>query len=126
MKNECRTAVEGVLGRKLTDKEADLLEQAFIKASKELPQEDIKAWKSMSDEERAEAIADRAVKNYTDQHMKEVTNLVNDLEIREALELELTSHSKLNPLEALNRKLVMHTDQSGIQSVEHNIQAIET
>jgi len=85
MKNECRTAVEGVLGRKLTDKEADLLEQAFIKASKELPAEDIKAWKSMSDEERAEAIADRAVKNYTDQHMKEVTNLINDLEIREAL-----------------------------------------
>jgi hypothetical protein len=125
MKNECRTAVEGVLGRKLTDKEADLLEQAFIKASRELPQEDIKAWKSMSDEERAEAIADRAVKNYTDQHIKEVTNLINDLEIREALELELTSHSKLNPLEALNRKLVMFTDQSGIQSVEHNIQAIE-
>lgn len=126
MKNECRTAVEGVLGRKLTDKEADLLEQAFIKASRELPQEDIKAWKSMSDEERAEAIADRAIKNYTDQHIKEVTNLINDLEIREALELELTSHSKLNPLEALNRKLVMHSDQSGIQSVEHNIQAIET
>ncbi len=125
MKNECRTAVEGVLGRKLTDKEADLLEQAFIKASRELPAEDIKAWKSMSDEERAEAIADRAVKNYTDQHIKEVTNLINDLEIREALELELTSHSKLNPLESLNRKLVMHTDQSGIQSVEHNIQAIE-
>lgn len=125
MKNECRTAVEGVLGRKLTDKEADLLEQQFIKASRELPQEDIKAWKSMSDEERAEAIADRAIKNYTDQHIKEVTNLINDLEIREALEHELTSHSKLNPLEALNRKLVMHTDQSGIQSVEHNIQAIE-
>ena len=125
MKNECKSAVEGVLGRKLTDKEADLLEQAFIKASRELPQEDIKAWKSMSDEERAEAIADRAIKNYTDQHIKEVTNLINDLEIREALELELTSHSKLNPLEALNRKLVMHTDQSGIQSVEHNIQAIE-
>ncbi|POU21732.1 hypothetical protein C3420_11425 [Acinetobacter sp. ACNIH3] len=125
MKNECRTAVEGVLGRKLTDKEADLLEQQFIKASRELPQEDIKAWKSMSDEERAEAIADRAIKNYTDQHIKEVTNLINDLEIREALEHELTSHSKLNPLEALNRKLVMFTDQSGIQSVEHNIQAVE-
>jgi len=125
MKNECRTAVEGALGRKLTDKEADLLEQQFTKASRELPQEDIKAWKSMSDEERAEAIADRAIKNYTDQHIKEVTNLVNDLEVREALERELTSHSKLNPLEALNRKLVMHTDQSGIQSVEHNIQAIE-
>lgn len=72
-----------------------------------------------------EAIADRAVKNYTDQHIKEVTNLINDLEIREALEHELTAHAKLNPLEALNRKLVMHTDQSGIQSVEHNIQAIE-
>jgi len=126
MKNECRTAVEGVLGRKLSDKEADLLEQQFIKASKELPAEDIKAWKSMSDEERAEAIADRAIKNYTDQHIKEVTNLINDLEIREALEHELTSHSKLNPLEAMNRKLVMHTDQSGIQSVEHHIQAIET
>ncbi|WP_151800305.1 hypothetical protein [Acinetobacter nosocomialis] len=125
MKNECKSAVEAELGRKLSDKEADLLEQAFIKASRELPAEDIKAWKSMSDEERAEAIADRAIKNYTDQHIKEVTNLVNDLEIREALELELTSHSKLNPLEALNRKLVMHTDQSGIQSVEHNIQAIE-
>ena len=125
MKNECRTAVEGVLGRKLTDKEADLLEQQFIKASRELPQEDIKTWKSMSDEERAEAIADRAIKNYTDQHIKEVTNLVNDLEIREQLVHELTSHSKLNPLEALNRKLVMHTDQSGIQSVEHNIQAVE-
>ena len=111
MKNECRTAVEGVLGRKLTDKEADLLEQAFIKASRELPQEDIKAWKSMSDEERAEAIADRAIKNYTDQHIKEVTNLINDLEIREALELELTSHSKLNPLEALNRKLVMQKNK---------------
>ncbi|SSP30256.1 phage-like protein [Acinetobacter pittii] len=125
MKNECRTAVEGVLGRKLSDKEADLLEQQFIKASRELPAEDIKAWKSMSDEERAEAIADRAIKNYTDQHIKEVTNLVNDLEIREQLVHELTSHSKLNPLEAMNRKLVMHTDQSGIQSVEHNIQAIE-
>jgi hypothetical protein len=42
MKNECRTAVEGVLGRKLTDKEADLLEQQFIKASKELPQKILK------------------------------------------------------------------------------------
>lgn len=125
MKNECKSAVEVVLGRKLTDKEADLLEQQFIKASRELPQEDIKAWKSMSDEERAEAIADRAIKNYTDQHIKEVSNLVNDLEIREALVQELTSHSKLNPLEAMNRKLVMHTDQSGIQSVEHNIQAVE-
>ena len=79
----------------------------------------------MSDEERAEAIADRAIKNYTDQHIKEVTNLVNDLEIREQWVHELTSQSKLNPLEAMNRKLVMHTDQSGIQSVEHNIQAIE-
>ena len=56
MKSECRTAVEGVLGRKLSDKEADLLEQQFIKASRELPAEDIKAWKSTSDEERAEAI----------------------------------------------------------------------
>ena len=125
MKEQCKSAVEGVLGRKLSDKEADLLEQQFIKASRELPAEDIKAWKSMSDEERAEAIADRAIKNYTDQHIKEVTNLVNDLEIREQLAHELTSHSKLNPLESLNRKLVMHTDQSGIQSVEHNIQAIE-
>lgn len=125
MKNECKSAVEAELGRKLSDKEADLLEQQFIKASRELPAEDIQAWKSMSDEERAEAIADRAIKNYTDQHIKEVTNLVNDLEIREQLVHELTSHSKLNPLEALNRKLVMFTDQSGIQSVEHNIQAIE-
>ncbi|SSS46063.1 phage-like protein [Acinetobacter baumannii] len=125
MKNECKSAVEAELGRKLSDKEADLLEQQFIKASRELPAEDIKAWKSMSDEERAEAIADRAIKNYTDQHIKEVTNLVNDLEIREQLVHELTSHSKLNPLEAMNRKLVMHTDQSGIQSVEHNIQAVE-
>ena len=41
MKSECRTAVEGVLGRKLTDKETDLLEQQFIKASREIPQEDI-------------------------------------------------------------------------------------
>lgn len=125
MKNECKSAVEAELGRKLSDKEADLLEQQFIKASRELPAEDIKAWKSMSDEERAEAIADRAIKNYTDQHIKEVTNLVNDLEIREQLVHELTSHSKLNPLESLNRKIVMHTDQSGIQSVEHNIQAVE-
>ena len=125
MKNECKSAVEAELGRKLSDKEADLLEQQFIKASRELPAEDIKAWKSMSDEERAEAIADRAIKNYTDQHIKEVTNLVNDLEIREQWVHELTSQSKLNPLEAMNRKLVMHTDQSGIQSVEHNIQAIE-
>ena len=125
MKNECKSAVEAELGRKLSDKEADLLEQQFIKASRELPQEDIKAWKSMTDEERAEAIADRAIKNYTDQHIKEVTNLVNDLEIREQLVHELTSHSKLNPLESLNRKIVMHTDQSGIQSVEHNIQAVE-
>ena len=125
MKNECKSAVEDVLGRKLTDKEVDLLEKEFKKASNELPFEDIKAWKSMSGEERAEAIAERAVKNYTDQHVKEITNLVNDLEIREQLLHELTSHSKLNPLESLNRKLVMHTDQSGIQSVEHNIQAIE-
>lgn len=125
MKDQCKTAVEGVLNRKLTDQEADLLEQAFIKASKELPAEDIKAWKSMSDEERADAIADRAIENYTNQHLKEVTNLVNDLAIREDLINELVSHPKLNPLEALNRKLVMHTDQSGIQSVEHNIQAIE-
>lgn len=125
MKDQCKTAVEGVLNRKLTDQEADLLEQAFIKASKELPAEDIKAWKSMSDEERADAIADRAIENYTNQHLKEVTNLVNDLTIREDLINELVSHPKLNPLEALNRKLVMRTDQSGIQSVEHNIQAIE-
>ncbi|MGR3979028.1 hypothetical protein FW754_15455 [Acinetobacter sp. 1207_04] len=125
MKDQCRSAVETVLGRKVTDIEADLLEQQFIKASKELPAEDIKKWKSMSDEERAEAIADRAIENYTNQHIKEVTNLVNDLQIRENLMAELTSHSKLNPLEALNRKLVMFTDQSGIQSVEHNIQAIE-
>lgn len=125
MKNECKSAVEDVLGRKLTDKEVDLLEKEFKKASNELPFEDIKAWKSMSSEERAEAIADRAIKNYTDQHIKEITNLVNDLEIREQLLHELTSHSNLNPLEALNRKLVMFTDQSGIQSVEHNIQAVE-
>src|SRR5690606_40042622 len=115
MKEQCKSAVEGVLGRKLSDKEADLLEQQFIKASRELPAEDIKAWKSMSDEERAEAVADRAIQNYTNQHIKEVTNLVNDLEIRENLVKELTSHPKLNPLESLNRKLVMHTDQSGIQ-----------
>lgn len=125
MKDQCKTAVEGALGRKLSDKEAELLEQQFIKASRELPAEDIKAWKSMSDSDRAEAIADRAIQNYTDQHIKEVTNLVNDLEIRENLVKELTSHPKLNPLEAMNRKLVMHTDQSGIQSVEHNIQAVE-
>lgn len=125
MKDQCKTAVEGVLGRKLTDKEADLLEQQFTKASRELPTEDIKAWKSMSDEERAEAIAERAIKNYSDQHIKEVTNLVNDIEIRENLVKEVMNHPKLNPLEALNRRLVMHSDQSGIQSIEHEILNIE-
>ena len=125
MKNDCRDAVEATLGRKLTDKEVDMLENEFIKASKQLPQEDIKAWKAMSDAERAEAIADRAIQNYTQQHMKDITHLVNDLEIRENLINELTNHPTLNPLEAMNRKLVMHTDQSGIQSVEHNVQAIE-
>lgn len=125
MNNECKQAVEDVLGRKLTDKEEQILENEFIKASNELPAEDIKAWKSMSDEERAEAIADRAIDNYTNQHIKEVTNLVNDLEIRENLIQELTTNTQVNPLEALNRSLVMHTDQTGIQSVEHNIQSIE-
>jgi len=125
MKDQCKTAVEGVLGRKLTEKEADLLEQQFIKASHELPAEDIKAWKSMSDAERAEAIAERAIKNYSDQHIKEVTNLVNDIEIRENLIKEVMNHPKLNPLELLNRRLVMHTDQSGIQSIEHDITHIE-
>lgn len=112
MKDQCRSAVEAELGRKLTDKEADLLEQAFTKAKREVPGEDIKAWKSMSDEERAEAIADRAIQDYTEQHVFNVTTLVNDLEIRTNLAKELTSHPTLNPLEALHRKLVMHTEQS--------------
>lgn len=76
-------------------------------------------------EERAEAIADRAIDNYTKQHIKTVNTLISDFEIRENLINELTNHPKLNPLESLNRKLVMHTDQSGIQSVENDIQFIE-
>lgn len=102
-----------------------MLEHEFKKASRELPSEDIKKWKSMSDEERAEAIADRAIENYTNQHLKDVSNLINDLEIREQLTKEMTSHPTLNPLEALNRKLAMHTDQSGISTVEHHVQNIE-
>ena len=31
MKDQCKTAVEGVLDRKLTDQEADLLEQHLLK-----------------------------------------------------------------------------------------------
>lgn len=125
MNNDCRKAVEAVLGRKLTDKEAEMLENEFKKASKQLPAEDIKKWKSMSDEERAEAIADRAIDNYTNQHIQNVNTLVSDFEIRENLIKEVTNHPTLNPLEALNRKLVMHTDQSGIQSMENDILAIE-
>ncbi|ELW77054.1 MULTISPECIES: hypothetical protein [Acinetobacter] len=125
MKEQCKKAVEDVLGRKLSQKEAEMLEHEFKKASRELPAEDIKKWKSMSDEERAEAIADRAIENYTNQHLKDVSNLINDLEIREQLTKELLSHPTLNPLESLNRKLVMHTDQSGISTVEHHIQNIE-
>ncbi len=102
-----------------------MLEKEFKKASRELPQEDIKKWKFMSDDERAEAIADRAIENYTNQHLKDVSNLINDLEIREQLTKEMLSHPTLNPLESLNRKLVMHTDQSGISTVEHHIQNIE-
>lgn len=126
MKDQCKLAVEQVLGRRLTNNEADLLEKAFTKAAKELPREDIKAWRSMSGEERAEAIANRAIHDYTQNHIKEVTNLVNDVEIRQKLVEELINHPKLTPLEALQRKLVMHTDQSGIQSVEHVIQAVES
>ena len=68
MKEQCKTAVEEALGRKLTDQEAELLEQQFIKASRELPQEDIKAWKSMSDEERTEAIAPTLQTNHSMPH----------------------------------------------------------
>ncbi|ETQ71856.1 hypothetical protein P667_3168, partial [Acinetobacter baumannii UH5107] len=76
--------------------------------------------------ERAEAIAQKTASDLSIQIAKNNQNIARDAILKAQLEQEIYNHSTLNPIQVLMRKIAYFSDQSGIQSVEKQAQALHS
>ncbi len=75
-------------------------------------------WIFKSPAERAEAIAQKTATDLAVQIAKNNQNIARDAVIKAQVQNEIYNHPKLNPVQALMRKIAYFSDQSGIQSIE--------
>lgn len=83
-------------------------------------------WLLKSPAERAEAITQKTASDLSIQIAKNNQNIARDAILKAQLEQEIYNHSTLNPIQVLMRKIAYFSDQSGIQSVEKQAQALHS
>lgn len=126
MRAECREQVAQALGKKkLSAADSNRVSKLYIRAQNILARTD-PDWVLKSPAERAEAIAQKTAADLSNQIAKNNLNIARDAVLKAQLEEEIYNHPKLNPIQALMRKIAYFSDQSGIQSVEKQAQALHS
>ena len=126
MRAECREQVAKALGkRKLSAADSNRISSLYIRAQNTLARTD-PDWMFKSPAERAEAIAQKTATDLAVQIAKNNQNIARDAIIKAQLQNEIYNHPKLNPVQALMRKIAYFSDQSGIQSIEKQSQALHS
>ncbi|MDN8248061.1 hypothetical protein QZK48_16145 [Acinetobacter baumannii] len=126
MRAECRDQVAQALGKKkLSAADSNRISHLYIRAQNILARTD-PDWLLKSPAERAEAIAQKTASDLSIQIAKNNQNIARDAILKAQLEQEIYNHSTLNPIQALMRKIAYFSDQSGIQSVEKQAQALHS
>ncbi|WP_430613729.1 hypothetical protein [Acinetobacter baumannii] len=126
MRAECREQVAQALGKKkLSAADSNRISQLYIRAKNILARTD-PDWLLKSPAERAEAIAQKTASDLSVQIAKNNQNIARDAILKAQLEQEIYNHSTLNPIQVLMRKIAYFSDQSGIQSVEKQAQALHS
>ncbi|RSN88642.1 hypothetical protein [Acinetobacter nosocomialis] len=126
MRAECRDQVAQALGKKkLSAADSNRISQLYIRAQNILARTD-SDWLLKSPAERAEAIAQKTASDLSVQIAKNNQNIARDAILKAQLEQEIYNHSTLNPIQVLMRKIAYFSDQSGIQSVEKQSQALHS
>lgn len=124
MRTECVNAVSEVLGRQITQAEAQGIEGRINQAMRRLAGEDRQAWLGMSQSERLMAAADRAARDVAaDAALKRRRVALTAL--RHDAISNYISNSPHTPIEALRRMLAFYSDgKSGTISIESTANAI--
>ncbi|EPG9829095.1 TPA: hypothetical protein ACHIJP_001373 [Acinetobacter baumannii] len=126
MRAECREQVAQALGKKkLSAADSNRISQLYIRAKNILARTD-PDWLLKSPAERAEAITQKTASDLSIQIAKNNQNIARDAILKAQLEQEIYNHSTLNPIQVLMRKIAYFSDQSGIQSVEKQAQALHS
>jgi hypothetical protein len=126
MRAECREQVAQALGKKkLSAADSNRVSGLYIRAQNILSRTD-PDWILKSPAERAEAIAQKTASDLSSQIAKNNMNIARDAVLKAQLEQEIYNHPKLNAIEVLMRKVAYFSDQSGIQSVEKQAQALHS
>lgn len=126
MRAECREQVAQALGKKkLSAADSNRISQLYIRAQNILARTD-PDWLLKSPAERAEAITQKTASDLSIQIAKNNQNIARDAILKAQLEQEIYNHSTLNPIQVLMRKIAYFSDQSGIQSVEKQAQALHS
>lgn len=126
MRAECREQVAKALGKKrLNAADSNRISSLYIRAQNTLARTD-PDWMFKSPAERAEAIAQKTASDLAVQIAKNNQNIARDAVIKAQLQTEIYNHPKLNPVQALMRKIAYFSDQSGIQSIEKQSQALHS
>ncbi|EPL0105377.1 hypothetical protein QMJ91_06355 [Acinetobacter baumannii] len=126
MRAECREQVAQALGKKkLSAADSNRISQLYIRAKNILARTD-RDWLLKSPAERAEAITQKTASDLSIQIAKNNQNIARDAILKAQLEQEIYNHSTLNPIQVLMRKIAYFSDQSGIQSVEKQAQALHS
>ena len=126
MRAECREQVAKALGKKrLSAADSNRISSLYIRAQNTLARTDAD-WIFKSPAERAEAIAQKTASDLAVQIAKNNQNIARDAVIKAQVQNEIYNHPKLNPVQALMRKIAYFSDQSGIQSIEKQSQALHS
>ncbi|WP_284108396.1 hypothetical protein [Acinetobacter pittii] len=126
MRAECREQVAKALGkRKLSAADSNRISSLYVRAQNTLARTD-PDWIFKSPAERAEAITQKTASDLAIQIAKNNQNIARDAVIKAQLQNEIFNHSKLNPVQALMRKIAYFSDQSGIQSIEKQAQSLHS
>ncbi|MEB3790143.1 hypothetical protein [Acinetobacter sp. IK40] len=125
MKPQCREAVEKALGRKTPTNYRNRISLIYQRAQNILARND-PDWAMKSPAERAEAIAQKTASDLSIQIAKNNQNIARDAVLKAQIEAQIYNHPKLNPIQALMRKIAYFSDQSGIQSAEKQSQALHS
>lgn len=125
MRPECKDAVEKALGRKTPTNYRNRISLMYQRSQNILARTD-PDWIIKSPGERAEAIAQKTANDISIQIAKNNQNIARDAVLKAQIESQIYNHPKLNPIQALMRKIAYFSDQSGIQSAEKQAQALHS
>lgn len=125
MRSECKEAVEKALGRKTPTNYRNRISLMYQRSQNILARTD-PDWVMKSAAERAEAIAQKTASDISIQIAKNNQNIARDAVLKAQIEAQIYNHPKLNPIQALMRKIAYFSDQSGIQSAEKQAQALHS